>query len=965
MSVVKRLRLWLLLLAVLTSGCQAEQNDKPQEPPSSYAPGVLVDPDTRWWAGADGHSDSAITSSQIDWTLCATGLNWEGNQNPQPRTQVQASTAPAANSVRINAVVHTGAGGIQAESPEIARNNPTLRPYFWDETLGVKAPPKGFSDGLLVSVVPTAQWNGETHYLVPLVAPPAADNDRPAIRKFVPTCSATAFKQFAALPHYYSSVRLTLLSDADERSRKAQLEREFGHLVNAQLPFLSEPAVLASAKLPATMNSILSQVIRKEEARFARNRLSRPLTVRFLGLGKINVAFDVDRAQKGLLNILFDLDEPGSAALRDHLAQSPDWRLQCSENETQVPIPDTDQPARFYGVCTAPSPDASLISIPGFSPIVSDGWPDPVFLLRGRDLEANLKANLEAKLKIEHEHRYRSAEHADSITRQDADEDCADEDCPWKLRLSLFNEADGSLRLPLIEDGGDDQTLCPPVLRATVAQVIAGETVQASHDCEYTHLKWPVAWAEPRSGCIKTLKIDSNHLCRVERNAPVKLTWGGLVDDVALSAQETTPDDPRQPVDITERIRPQLPFLPDDPWMRQPGQGGADPCEAAPSYKVTAVRFLNPRDQAPATIDKQHELDRQDRLPSFAEIGWPTAEPLPTRIELTLKQVEPFNPAYTREDRFHWDPVADRTKNLKDWLGPEVRQSFPVVLAEQPQAPNGGDLSVRFFANEAQCRASAVGSETVSLDALAAGEVKRGPCDWARLFEVRTPASTCTRGSLDAEKQLEYRFNLLDCGTGRHLVLLAPTKALNSIGRGLQNRLTEQLERLRQQGATVPFDLLTLNAEQGLDHILRCEDLQNLEAAGPRSVRATIARLRFQADNLRALENLEPITADRAFPASRLQSILYITDGGLLPSLGDPDDMNDEERRLAVQRGIPSRLRAPILDWRDEGVRLRVLTTGSCDTWALMQADCVRLPEDPEQRLDFLSQEIGQSLGTQ
>jgi hypothetical protein len=930
----------LLCLSLFATGCSAEPDAAaaPSQPPLLGA-----EPAPAWWAAEDSHRDSVILAKPIDWSVCAIGVDRGADGLGPPRTLTKATAAPSADRVHIGAAVHTG-----------AQQQYTLRQQFWARLMQPDAGGRTHPTALFASIVPYAQWDGQRRWLVPVVEP-GADAGPPALRAFAPTCTSDAFAELAGFPAYYSSVRLEIASQ--ESDRKARLATELGHLVGAELEFLAAPVPLDPPQLPATLGVLLQLVFAQRQAVFLTDRVSNPVSVLAVGVSGA-ATFNVDPNPAPRVSILFDLDQPSVRALRDALRDQPSaWRLQCEvEGKTMhlAPMADADQPARFHAAC-APSPSGGLEIDNFVAPILPIG-DLPVITLDGDSLKARLDI---------------TGGKAYTPTQSDLDINRANsgKDSTWEIPLRQFERPDGSMLWPLQKTGDPGSAPCGPELRATVAEVLERKRFSVAQACQYTLVEWPRLWSAPLQGCRPDsieASPDNPELkrCQVARGNAVTLSWPGLLEPVTLSADRTSPKDPRKPIEIGEHLRPRLPFPDNDPWVAAPtSTNGEDPCAIPPRYRTDTVRYLiQTRDGI--AVEKGTSPE-EERLPTFDAIGWPTNQPLPKEIELRLVQQDPLNTAFVSELSIPWDPVSTSAQRpLADWAGLDARRLYPIRVTQPEPARIDEPLTIHWFADQQSCQAGRPAPDQVPLTLAALTGQQRGPCEWARLFAGGEPASSCVDGDARGGV-LEYRFPLLSCGRQRRLFLLAPAKAFDVGGVDLKEWLIEELERLRTSGERVPFDLLTLSPQQGLQRLIRCEDLVESKGDGSALVRTAVAPLRFGADDLRALENLKTITRDPAFQASRLASILYLTDGAGVPDISQPGSIGDwspRQRQQALESTIPFDQRSHLLEWLTNGVQVRVLTSGPCAAWELMGVTCETLPPQRDARLGLIRKGIGEAL---
>ncbi len=940
MSSLHRLCLLGACLSLFATGCSAEPdaNAAPR-----LSPLLGAEPAPKWWAADKSHSDSAIIEAQIDWSSCARAVDRGADGQGSPRTLTKTTAAPSARDVRIGAMVHTG-----------AQQKYTLREKFWAKLMDQNAPGReGHPTALYVSVVPYAVWDGKRHWLVPVVEPGAGSNP-PAIKTFVPTCTPDVFPAFAAFPSYYSSVQLEI--DAQKDGRKARLAQELGHLVGANLQFLPEPLPLPDDQLPSTLRALLRPIFDQKQAVFLQERVSASVTVTPL---ELTGGYKIAPNPAPRVSILFNLDQPAVRALREALRDEPIvWQLQCdAEGKTRglAPMADLDQPARFYANC-APSPTGGL---------EIDNFVGPILAIPGLPVISLDGESLKATLLITNGKAYTPAETALGIKRTNSGKDST-----WDIPLRFFERPDGALRWPLQKTGGPDGAQCGPELRATMVDVLAGKRFTVAQACQFTLVEWPGLWSAPLQGCrpntieeTESKKGLKRKRCQVPRGEEVTLAWPGLLEAITLTAQETNPQPPETPVDITGRLRPRLPFPADDPWLGPAPAGEYEAaCGMPPRFRIETVRYRSGSNGN--TLDKAGAL-HGDRLPSFQDVGWPADQPLPLDIKLRLAQKTPTNPVFVDQLRISWDPVTTtEPRPLAEWAGADARQRYPIEVTNPVPGQGNEQLTVHWFADEQSCQAGQPASDQVPLTPEALTGQQRGPCEWARLFAGTDSASSCVRGEENGG-HLAYQFPLLSCGHQRNLILIAPSSAFDAGGRDLKDWLITQLESLGASGARVPFDLLTLNPQQGLERLIRCEDLPGATDEGAASPWTAVARLRFGADDLRALENLKAITREPAFQASRLTSILYITDGAGVPEIGRPSAIeawSQRERQQALERAIPFDQRSHLLEWVTNGVQVRVLSNGPCTAWELLGAVCETLPTERDARLHLIQQRIREAL---
>lgn len=422
------------------------------------------------------------------------------------------------------------------------------------------------------------------------------------------------------------------------------------------------------------------------------------------------------------------------------------------------------------------------------------------------------------------------------------------------------------------------------------------------------------------------------------------MVWPGLIGAVEVKTEEAVAGNT---IELKDRLRPSLPFPPDDPWLGQPA-GTGDLCAGKPAYRPIELNFSS-RYGKPINY---HWTGGS--LPTFAEIGWLAERPLPQRIELRLEQQRPENPAFKTSLKIGWNLATDRAKPLVAWAKNRARRAYPVVLKTPPAIGFDNALEIHWYPTRDACVGGdkSQGYWDYALGAFT--DRHKGLCNWASLMRDSERISHCTQPGLNRTgDQLELDFRSLNCGAYRRLILIALSEVFDSIGKDLKDALRERLVRMKESGSRVPFDLLSIGEDGRFKRVLACEDLPDLAEDGEISIRAAIAPLRFRSQNLETLENLGPVPLNPKFAANRIRSILYLTDGDGLEEI---DDRNEIPSRIALAS------RAPILEWQNEKIDFHILTAGSCTTWRTMGVECEELRKDRTERLDLITNRIDRAL---
>ncbi|MCB2261548.1 MAG: hypothetical protein LGR52_01175 [Candidatus Thiosymbion ectosymbiont of Robbea hypermnestra] len=861
----------------------------------------------KWWQDKQ-HDDAEIAGRKIDWNQCATGIRNVGRDsgNLGLKTVLQGSWSPVPDALRVGALIHAG-------------SSQTLRDEFWEGALDshTQGPGPG-NEGLLVSVVPYVVQKGQRHYLVPLLS-------GNKFEAFVLTCTPEAFDAFGEFPHYYSSVLLRILGS--ETGRRARLHELLDDGPGARFEFLDEPVSLNSPDLPDTLGDLLRPVFRRKEADFLARYVPFKTQVKPIGIGG---GYKFQTIPQANMRVLLDPGTPAVDALWDLLASRPTaWRVLCdgTPGSSKMPVADPDQRGRFSVPCS-PSKQAKL-EIKNFDPIrtVAGG---ALFRLGGDNLIARLAVK-------------QGQDYGPRISFKEWPTKCPDTTSIsiWKVPFRFF-ETDGSLHLPLRRrDSDTPPEPCPPILTVQLAGIIEGEHFPIEKGCIAAEVRWPPAWGIPVRGCEPYTIDPDQGRCLIRPDKAATLVWPGLIGTAEIQAEEAVAG---KTIELKGRLRPRLPFPPRDPWLGEP-IGTGEPCADTPAYQPVRLSFFG-GDGAPIS----HPWTGGS-LHGLAEIGWPTDRSLPRRIELRLEQQKPENPAFKTNLRIGWNPVTDRIRSLKAWAGNKIRRSYSVVLKTPPSIEFDDALEVHWYSTQDACTSGtrSPGSWDYAPDAFT--NHYKDLCGWARLMRGSERISHCTRPDLNRTRdQLVLDFRPLSCGADRRLILIALSKAFDPIGNALKDDLRERLIQMKQAGSDVPFNLLSIGEGQRLNRVLACEGLAE---DGEAAIRAAIAPLRFRSENLEALGNLSLVTLDPEFAANRLRSVLYLTDGSGLEEIDDRKD---------IPARITAASRAPILDWRNEEVDFRVLTTDRCATWQAMDVPCEELPEKRRNRLDLIIRRIDQHL---
>jgi hypothetical protein len=166
---------------------------------------------------------------------------------------------------------------------------------------------------------------------------------------------------------------------------------------------------------------------------------------------------------------------------------------------------------------------------------------------------------------------------------------------------------------------------------------------------------------------------------------------------------------------------------------------------------------------------------------------------------------------------------------------------------------------------------------------------------------------------------------------GNHRLIIVSLSKLFAQRRNRQDHVIREslikvFSDLKRKGNRVPFTLLTIQAGRLLNEsLLTYQDVQRLPVKSKHktSIRSKVEYgLQFGATDLRPLDDLGLV--DAIIYEKKVGQVLYLTDNA---RMGDKPPNR--------QRGIP-------LAWREDGVRLHVLTNkpNGCQAWEYVGANC-------------------------
>jgi hypothetical protein len=165
----------------------------------------------------------------------------------------------------------------------------------------------------------------------------------------------------------------------------------------------------------------------------------------------------------------------------------------------------------------------------------------------------------------------------------------------------------------------------------------------------------------------------------------------------------------------------------------------------------------------------------------------------------------------------------------------------------------------------------------------------------------------CGSGSRNTRPSPPVRYKPSIAPVGDKLIVVSTGSGLNTYGKSIQQTFHSVLKRYLND--TLPFTLLTVEPGDVKNPFSNWYDVN-----GSRTLWKKIQKIRF-GYSLDALENLKRVQ-DESSQLSR--RILYLTDDGNIP-----DDWDEID---------PNVLKVP-KDWRQDGIKLTVLTSGSCRVW--------------------------------
>ncbi len=378
-------------------------------------------------------------------------------------------------------------------------------------------------------------------------------------------------------------------------------------------------------------------------------------------------------------------------------------------------------------------------------------------------------------------------------------------------------------------------------------------------------------------------------------------------------------------------LRPHWPFATGDKWWQWANvQDNATPsCEQTPHYAIQSVTYSK-TNSTTYTLTKQVGEFRgirltKQKLPTLQEMGWYKDWPLPDTIALTIKQQPYVNKKYRREvdDPIVWklsDVLGYSPWKLSDKFLDKLDKTTRVSLSTRSLSTDSGENYALYqFPTMNACLQSSDGTGGEPLKNVAIQHGRQliiKPCvelNFKLIDELNgVPVSRCTQ---PIGNRLDFK--PYACPGRRKLIVVALGEKLDPYNREIKNALVTAL----QQYPSVPFTLVTIRPGRELSGpLLQCEDMPDFQK-GVGEFRRLIRKkvggeLRFGTRDLDAWQNLEIIDLGYQNQLNNLAGVFYVTDeaGGA--------DINHIYKYV----GIP-------LKWKNAGVPLTVITTGSCHDW--------------------------------
>lgn len=505
-------------------------------------------------------------------------------------------------------------------------------------------------------------------------------------------------------------------------------------------------------------------------------------------------------------------------------------------------------------------------------------------------------------------------------------------------KLSVKYEDMGRGRKPLrfsIRPGVQPE--CEAEVSVTLAMVMNETPLQPASPCQDIRVHWPEAWGNPEvPGCDLQEAMRPGHLhCMVKpaqgtaARGPhtFELLWGPGWEPVML---EALPD--RQEIRLTaDHLRPRWPFKADDAWWGKPQPSEA--CAREPQYRIEAVTYKKGAGQ------EKHYNRPVDptKLPSLQDIEWPSNQPLPDVIQLSLKQPETsLARQYRKEHSISWSlgsvsapaPWTLKEKYQKDLQQGKVPLRLPL---QPPDIPYSDDIEMHVFPDKAACIAQEKGlfiSYYVKDEFFdASGKPKNREidvCSAVKLIQRNVGAvSNCTQIEDEPSiggPNIHFRKVLAQCKSDKKkLIVMSLSQDLDAVvGKtAIRESWIKVFEDIQDSSSSPAFALVAIQPGRNLRTLLRCEELASIpRETGAGSLRGKMSGLRFDARDLRAFEDLSLVSKEFG---RRGLSVLYLTD-----NVGVLDDDPDK---------IPVTWLATLLDWDKNEVPLTVVTTKSCKPW--------------------------------
>jgi len=243
-----------------------------------------------------------------------------------------------------------------------------------------------------------------------------------------------------------------------------------------------------------------------------------------------------------------------------------------------------------------------------------------------------------------------------------------------------------------------------------------------------------------------------------------------------------------------------------------------------------------------------------------------------------------------------------------------IINGFKPTLSLEPNIKYNENYAVYQFPNKTACRK---GTNPISLSRYTQAKlqaIKFTPGTYVKLFDELNgkPASRCIL------QQNKLNFTPYDCEGKRQLIVVSTGEKLNHYG-GRQISQTMLKVFQKNLNTRVPFTLVTIKPGRKLSEpLLRCEDFADLDESEAQAfIWQRLAPIRFGAYDLRALQDLDLVNF--VYPKDKLQRVLYLTDNNNIPA--NLSQINDKN------------LSVPLITWKRAGIKLKVLTTGSCSPW--------------------------------